>query len=151
MTDLIDGELKSFTQGESIAITQIKHCLDEIIRDEVGFYDSKVGEKLRQTIYVGFTRSNDYIGTATISFDSCPKHFCELAEDYEYICNEIRNRYNNSQELSTITGPNKLLQIRTKASKNKWGQYTPLVYNDKVMKDKNMAFYLCTQFGKTII
>ena len=62
-----------------------------------------------------------------------------------------RNRYNNSQELSTITGPNKLLQIRTKASKNKWGQYTPLVYNDKVMKDKNMAFYLCTQFGKTVI
>ena len=151
LTDLIDGELKSFTQGESIAVTQIKHCLHEIIRDEVGFYDSKVGEKLRQTIYVGFTRSNDYIGTATISFDSCPKHFCELAEDYEYICNEIRNRYNNSQELSTITGPNKLLQIRTKASKNKWGQYTPLVYNNKVMKDKNMAFYLCTQFGKTVI
>lgn len=151
LTDLIDGELKTFTQGESIAVTQLKHCLHEIITEEVGFYDSKVGKKLAQTIYVGFTRSNDYIGTATVSFDSCPTHFVHLAEDYEYICNEIRNRYNSSQDLSTITGPNKLLQIRTKASKNKWGHYTPLVYNDKVMKDKNMAFYLCTQFGKTIV
>jgi len=151
LTDLIDGELKTFTQGESIAITQIKHCLEEIIDEQVGFYDSKVGQKLAQTIYVGFTRSNDYIGTAVMNFDSCPTHFVHLAEDYEYICNEIRNRYANGKELTTITGPNKLLQIRTKASKTKQGYYVPLCYNGKQLKDKNMAFYLCTQFGKTIV
>lgn len=151
LTDLIDGELKSFTQGESIAVTQIKHCLSEIIEDKVGFYDSKVGQKLAQTIYVGFTRSNDYIGTAVVNFDSCPTHFVHLAEDYEYICNEVRNRYDNGKELSTITGPNKLLQIRTKASKTKQGYYVPLCYNGQQLKDKNMAFYLCTQFGKTIV
>jgi hypothetical protein len=57
----------------------------------------------------------------------------------------------NNKELSTITGPNKLLQIRTKASKTKQGYYVPLCYNGKKLKDKNMAFYLCTQFGKTIV
>ncbi len=151
LTDLIDGELKTFTQGETIAVTQLKHCLEEIIESKVGFSASKVGEKLAQTIYVGFTRSNEYIGTATVNYDTCPEHYKELAEDYEHICNEIRNRYVNDKELNTITGPNKLLQIRTKASKTKYGEYVPLCYNGKQLKDKNMAFYLCTQFGKTIV
>ena len=30
LTDLIDGELKSFTIGQSIAVTQLKHCLSQI-------------------------------------------------------------------------------------------------------------------------
>ena len=67
LKDLLDGELKTFTVGESIAVTQLKHCLTEIIEDEVSFSDSKVCEKLKQTIYVGFTRKNDYVGTEVLS------------------------------------------------------------------------------------
>ena len=63
LTDLVDGELKTFTVGESIAVTQLNHCLAEIIEDSVSFADSKVGAKLKQTIYVGFTRTNEYVGT----------------------------------------------------------------------------------------
>ena len=33
LRDLIDGELKTFTIGESIAVTQLKHCLQEIIEN----------------------------------------------------------------------------------------------------------------------
>jgi len=59
LKDLEDGEIKTFTVGESIAATQLKHCLSEIIEDSVSFDDSKVGQKLKQTLYVGFTRDND--------------------------------------------------------------------------------------------
>ena len=50
LVDLIDGELKTFTVGESIAVTQIKHCLDEIIESSVSYKNSKIGKKLTQTI-----------------------------------------------------------------------------------------------------
>ena len=74
----------------------------------------------------------------------------KLSEDYNYICEEIRRRYDNNEELSTINGKHKLLQIRTKASKTKLGDYVPLEYNGKRLKDKAMAFYLKTTFEKQL-
>ena len=82
LTDLVDGEIKSFTQGQTIAVTQIKHCLSEIIEDKVSFKDSKVGEKLKQAIYVGFTRDNVYIGTEIVNQENSSTHYKELEEDY---------------------------------------------------------------------
>lgn len=151
LKDLIDGELKSFTQGESIAVTQLKHCLSEIIEDSVSFDQSKVGQKLKQTVYVGFSRSNDYLGTYVMNEESDAKHYQQLREDYDFICDKIRRAFNVETELNTITGPNGLLQIRTKASKSKTGSYTPLRFAGVTLKDKGMAFYLCSQFGKTIV
>jgi DNA mismatch repair protein MutH len=151
LKDLIDGELKSFTFGESIAVTQVKHCLEEIIAGGVEFEESKVYEKLKQTIYVGFTRSNEYVGTAIINEESDPDHYQELAEDYGYISAKIKEAYVTGKELHTITGPNKLLQIRTKASKSSSGYYTPLYYGDVQLKDKYMAFYLLAGFGKEVV
>jgi hypothetical protein len=111
LKDLEDGELKSFTVGESIAATQLKHCLSEIIEDKVSFEESKVGQKLKQTVYVGFTRDNDYVGTELLNEETHPKHYQQLKEDYEFICNSICTLFNAGKELNTITGPNKLLQI----------------------------------------
>ena len=74
----------------------------------------------------------------------------KLSEDYNYICAEIRRRYSNNEKLHTITGLNRLLQIRNKASKNKLGNYAPLDYNGKRLKDKAMAFYLTRTFEKNI-
>ena len=150
LKDLVDGELKTFTVGESIAVTQLKHCLSEIIEDGVTFADSKVGEKLSQTIYVGFTRSNDYVGTAVLNPETHPEHYQELAEDYAFICDAIRSAFDSGKQLSTVTGPNKLLQIRTKASKTN-GRYVPLTFAGCTLKDKGMAFYLCGKFGKTVV
>ena len=149
LKDLEDGELKSFTLGESVAITQLKHCLSEIIEKKVSFESSKVGEKLKQTVYVGFTRSNDYLSTSILNNETHPEHYQQLKEDYEFICNSICTLFNAGKELNTITGPNKLLQIRTKASKTN-GRYVPLTFAGCTLKDKGMAFYLCGQFGRNL-
>ena len=149
LKDLEDGELKSFTVGESIAATQLKHCLSEIIEDKVSFEESKVGQKLKQTVYVGFTRDNDYVGTELLNEETHPEHYSELKEDYEFICNSICTLFNAGKELNTITGPNKLLQIRTKASKTN-GRYVPLTFAGCTLKDKGMAFYLRGQFGRNL-
>jgi DNA mismatch repair protein MutH len=151
LTDMVDGELKSFSVGETIAVTSIKHCLSEIIDEPLEFEDTKVAEKMRQVLYIAFTRKNEYIGNITINQDSHSKHYQHLAEDYGYISAQIRAHYVEGKELNTITGPNNLLQIRTKASKNKSGGYTPLCHNGVQLKDKAMAFYLCSNFGKTIL
>lgn len=151
LTDLIDGEIKSYTVGETIAVTQVKHCLPDIIDGSVEFEDSKVGQKLAQTIYVAFTRDNDYVGTKVVNEELDSQHYQQLAEDYGYIAAQIKAAYVTGSELHTITGPNKLLQIRTKASKDKYGKYTPLCYNGVELKDKYMAFYLLANFGKQVI
>ena len=149
LKDLVDGELKSFTVGETIAATQLKHCLSEIIEDFVSFDESKVGQKLKQTVYVGFSRSNDYVGTEMLNEEMHPEHYQELREDYDFICDSIRTLFNAGKELSTITGPNGVLQIRTKASKTN-GRYVPLTFAGVTLKDKGMAFYLCGQFGRNL-
>lgn len=151
LKDLIDGELKSYTIGETIAVTQLRHCLPEIIDNLVEFEDSKLGRKLDMVIYIGFTRDNKYVGNITINQTTHSEHYQHLAEDYGYISAQIRSRYFEGEELNTITGPNNLLQIRTKASKTKSGNYTPLCYNGIQLKDKSMAFYLVSNFGKTIL
>jgi len=150
LTDLTDGEIKTFTVGESIAVTQLKHCLTEIIEDGVSFKDSKLGQKMKQTIYVGFTRDNDYVGTEILNEETHEAHYQELEEDFNYICDAIRNTFDNDETLSTITGPNKLLQIRTKASKTN-GKYVPLMFAGHQLKDKGMAFYLTGAFGKGLL
>lgn len=149
LKDLEDGEIKTFTVGESIAATQLKHCLSEIIEDSVSFDDSKVGQKLKQTVYVGFTRSNDYVGCEILNEETHPEHYQELREDFDYICDKIRHAFNVESQLNTITGPNGLLQIRTKASKTN-GSYVPLKFAGVTLKDKGMAFYLCGQFGRNL-
>ena len=151
LTDLVDGEIKSYTVGQTIAVTQVKHCLPDIIDGTIEFEDSKVGQKLAQTIYVAFTKNNDYVGTKLVNAELDPQHYQELAEDYGYIAAQIKAAYATGSALHTITGPNNLLQIRTKASKNTAGEYTPLCYNGVELKDKYMAFYLLADFGKQVI
>ncbi len=163
LKDLEDGEIKTFTVGQTIAATQLKHCLSEIIEDSVSFDDSKVGQKLQQTLYVGFTRSNDYVGCAILNEETHPEHYQELREDYEFISEQIRTAFERGVELDqlgfvnrkgkpshTITGPNGLLQIRTKASKTKRNDYTPLTFAGVTLNNKGMAFYLCGQFGRNL-
>jgi len=150
LTDLADGEIKTFTVGESIAVTLLNHCLTEIIEESVSFSESKVGQKMKQTIYVGFTRSNDYVGTEILNEQTHQAHYQQLEEDYNFICDTIRNAFEVGEQLSTVTGPNKVLQIRTKASKIK-GKYTPLTFAGHQLKDKGMAFYVTGRFGKEIL
>lgn len=148
LKDLIDGELKTFTYGESIACTQLNHCLYEI-ENNIPFDKSKLGMKMEQTIYIGFSKDNNYIGSTTLNKNTHKYHYIHMEEDYNFISNIIRNTILNKTTLKTITGPNKLLQIRTKASKIN-GFYKPLIYKGHELKNKYMAFYLCSNFGKKL-
>lgn len=149
LKDLEDGELKTFTIGESIACTQLNHCLYEIEQD-VAFVNSKLGMKMANTLYVGFTRGNAFVGWTNIDCKTDKEHFQKMEQDYDYICSKIRKAMKNMTELKTINGPNNLLQIRTKASKVN-GNYVPMIYKGNQLKDKNMAFYLRASFGKTLL
>ena len=154
LLDFEDGELKTFTLGETIFVTQLHHCLAEIIEDKVDFVNSKLGKKLQKTIFVGFDRignfKNSYIVDNEIQID----HFKKLEVDFQDLSNKIRDAFEDKRTLSTkadnLNGPNMLLQIRTKDSKRKNGQYNPLIYKGHQFREKYMAFYLRADFGKII-
>ena len=166
LTDMVDGELKTYTKGESIAVTQLNHCIPEILKG-VSFNDSKVGRKLERTLYVGFDSNNNFLGFVETNQTIDKEQYRQLEEDYNFICDKIRTAYQLKIELNqlegqpinrkgklsyTITGKNKLLQIRTKASKNSKGEYIPEKFNDVILNpNSKMGFYLCGRFGKELM
>jgi hypothetical protein len=152
LLDFDDGEGKSFKTGQTIAVTQLLHVLDEMIAG-VSFNQSKVFSKLSNCWFLRFTKEGKFDTDIIFNRYTYPLIFDQLSEDWDYVSDCVRSSYNNGKQLKTFNGPrdkngvNKLLQIRTKASKNKkTGKYTPLVYNGQQLKDKYMAFYLTTKF-----
>ena len=145
LTDLVDGELKSYTKGESVAVTQLRPTLPEIFNN-TPFNKSKLGIKISRTLYVAFDRNNNFLGTATHTETN------KLIEgDYQYICEIIRGRVANGLPLTTITGLNGVLQIRTKDSKDRNGNYPPIYWEGQQISDKGFAFYLTGRYAKTIV
>ena len=141
LTDLVDGELKSFTKGESIAVTQLRHTLTEVF-NKTPFNQSKLGIKISRTLYVAFDRNNNFLGTATHT-----KTNPLIEEDYNDICDFIRN----TKTLKTFTGRNGLLQIRTKDSKDRNGNYHPIIWEGQQISNKGFAFYLTGRYAKSIV
>ena len=150
LNDFDDGELKAFKEGQTIAVTMLQHCLDEIFDRNVSYSESNVGKKLYNVLFVKFAKTGEFVKSLVSNSQIHRELHYKLSEDYNYICEKIRERYNNNQELNTINGPHKLLQIRTKANKNRLGKYVPLEYNGKRLKDKAMAFYLTRTFEQSI-
>ena len=150
LNDFDDGELKAFKEGQTIAVTMLQHCLDEIFDRSVSYSESNVGKKLYNVLFVKFAKTGEFVKSLVSNSQIHRELHYKLSEDYNYICEKIRERYNNNQELNTINGPHKLLQIRTKANKNRLGKYVPLEYNGKRLKDKAMAFYLTRKFEKLL-
>ena len=148
LTDLVDGELKSFTKGESVAVTQLRHTLTEVFNN-TPFNKSKLGIKISRTLYVAFDRNNNFLGTATHTETNNPTVLIE--GDYQYICEIIRHRIGLGQPLTTITGLNGVLQIRTKDSKDRNGNYHPIIWEGQQISDKGFAFYLTGKYAKSIV
>ena len=141
LTDLVDGELKSYTKGESVAVTQLRHTLTEVF-NKTPFNQSKLGIKISRTLYVAFDRQNNFLGTATHT-ETNPL----IEEDYNDICDYIRN----TKTLNTFTGRNGILQIRTKDSKDRNGNYHPIFWEGQQLSNKGFAFYLTGRYAKTIV
>ena len=150
LNDFEDGELKAFKEGQTIAVTMVQHCLNEILDRGVSYSESNVGKKLNNVLFVKFAKTGEFVKSLVSNSQIHRELHYKLSEDYNHICEEIRRRYDNNEELNTITGLNKLLQIRTKASKTRLGNYVPLDYNGKRLKDKAMAFYLTRTFEQSI-
>ena len=150
LNDFDDGELKAFKEGQTIAVTMVQHCLDEILDRSVSYSESNVGKKLYNVLFVKFAKTGEFVKSLVTNSQIHRELHYKLSEDYNYICAEIRRRYDNNEELTTINGKHKLLQIRTKASKTRLGNYVPLEYNGKRLKDKAMAFYLTRTFEQSI-
>ncbi len=150
LNDFEDGELKAFKEGQTIAVTMVQHCLNEILDRSVSYSESNVGKKLYNVLFVKFAKTGEFVKSLVSNSQIHRELHYKLSEDYNYICAEIRRRYDNNEELTTINGKHKLLQIRTKASKTKLGNYVPLEYNGKRLKDKAMAFYLTRTFEQSI-
>ena len=150
LNDFDDGELKAFKEGQTIAVTMVQHCLNEIFDRGVSYSESNVGKKLNNVLFVKFAKTGEFVKSLVSNSQTHRELHYKLSEDYNYICEEIRRRYNNNEELNTITGSNGLLQIRTKASKTRLGNYVPLEYNGNRLKDKAMAFYLTRTFEKEL-
>ena len=150
LNDFDDGELKAFKEGQTIAVTMLQHCLDEIFDRGVSYSESNVGKKLYNVLFVKFAKTGEFVKSLVTNSQIHRELHYKLSEDYNYICAEIRRRYDNNEELTTINGKHKLLQIRTKASKTRLGNYVPLEYNGKRLKDKAMAFYLTRTFEQSI-
>ena len=108
LNDMIDGELKSFTIGESIAVTMLRHCLPDIIDIKADFSQSKVYAKLKQTIFVGFDRQGIYQISRTINETNSPEHFLMLEEDYNYVASTISLNFIKKQE--NIISPSEVAQ-----------------------------------------
>ena len=156
LLDFDDGEGKSFKSRQTIAVTQLKHVLDELING-VSFKQSKVFTKLSNCWIIRFTKDDKFDRDIILNRYTSPLIFDQLSEDWDYIGDCVRSAYNNGEQLRTFNGPrdkngvHKLLQIRTKASPNKkTGKYTPLVYNGQQLKNKYMGFYLTTKFEKLL-
>ena len=137
LTDLVDGELKSFTKGESVAVTQLRHTLPEIFNN-TPFNKSKLGIKISRTLYVAFDRNNNFLGTATHT-----KTNKLIEQDYNDICEFVRS----AKTLHTFTGRNGILQIRTKDSK----PYHPIKWEGEQISNKGFAFYLTGRYAKGIV
>ena len=150
LNDFEDGELKAFKEGQTIAVTMVQHCLNEILDRGVSYSESNVGKKLYNVLFVKFAKTGEFVKSLVTNSQIHRELHYKLSEDYNYICAEIRRRYDNNEELTTINGKHKLLQIRTKASKTRLGNYVPLEYNGKRLKDKAMAFYLTRTFEQSI-
>ena len=152
LTDLEDGELKTYTIGETISVTQLGHCLSDIIDNNIDFKDTKLYKKMERIIYIAYLKDGTYKKWKVVVLKEDDENFKKIKEDYEYISKKIKLAYENKNMLTTITGPNNILQIRTKASKNiKTNSYPKLIYNECVLKDKYMAFYICASYGKTLM
>ena len=85
LNDFEDGELKAFKQGQTIAVTMVQHCLDEIFNPSLLYHYTKVGRKLYNVLFVKFAKTGEFVESLTFNSESHEELFNKLAEDYYHI------------------------------------------------------------------
>jgi hypothetical protein len=154
LLDCIDGDIKTRNRGQTMKITSVKHCLEQIIEDDLPYEESKLGKKMKNTLMINFNSDNNNITYEKHSIHNDPK----LSEDYDDIKKEILKCYKNNLQLHTCSGRHNFLQIRSAASKRSKSaiekdglEYVPLKYKGVILYNKGMAFYIRTNYFKNVM
>lgn len=145
--DFIDGELKTFSNKQTIAITSLD--INDLV--ENSFNDSKLFKKIRNVIFY----CRDTAKTKTINIGEMPILLNELEKQYNHIRTNIIQIIERNEKLHTINGVNgfsrqgkyDLIQIRTKDGKKS----TPIKYKDVIISDRRRAFYFTRNFTRMFL
>ena len=162
--DFEDGELKTNkcdahgNPKETIFITQINSIIDDLIENRP-FEETRLYEKISNILYVPVCKDGptaDWMFLPSIQINIEDSAYSELKNlwknDYNSICNQLREHIENSQDGFIHTSSGEHLQVRSKDSKNKLGNYNPIfskIYNRHV-SNKNHAFYFKKSFVEDI-
>ena len=93
LNDFEDGELKTFKNGQTVAVTMLNHCLKEII-EGVSHNDSNVGKKLRHVLIAKFSKENGKFVESVVMSKETHDNLCDrIEEDFNLICDKIRTAY----------------------------------------------------------
>ncbi len=151
--DFEDGELKTNKCDingkplETIFITQISSVIDELLQKKK-FKKTHLYEKINNILYVPVCKEGEPANwqfLAPIHINLSLPEFSHLLdiweEDYYSICEQLVEHIEQEGFIHTSNG--KHLQVRSKDSKNKRGEYNSIyskIYKREV-SNKNYAFY----------
>ena len=154
--DFEDGELmtnKCDANGnpkETVFITQICSVIDELIQQRP-FEETHLYEKINNILYVPVCKEGDpedWMFLPSIHIDLSKNKFSKLLsiweKDYYFICEQLKNHIETSEDGYIHTSNGVHIQIRSKDSK----PYHP-IYSDiykRNVSNKNHAFYFKKQF-----
>ena len=82
LIDFSNGELKAFKEGQTIAVTMLQHCLDEVFDKGISYSESNVGKKLRNVLFVKFAKSGKFVKSLVSNADKHRELHYKLSEDY---------------------------------------------------------------------
>jgi hypothetical protein len=158
LRDLEDCEMKSYKEGESIAITMIPSLLEEIY-NQVSFLESSLCKKISKILFIRIDKTNADVGEwfyeniNLVDLISNAVLFDRIQKEYHTIITEIKRRIDTDEKIGTINGDGlksvsrAYLQIRTKDNI----PYHPMRFNGKVISGKSYAFYFRNLFVREII
>lgn len=151
LLDCLDGDVKTFRVGNTIGITMLQHCLDEIIQG-VPFEETRVYAKHVKTLYI-VLKGKEYLGHKVIDLRDYPELFKEEKEDFGRIASVVQEAVRLGVTIGevndghgTVNGPNKTMQLRTAGGKKK----RPLIYNGSVLHEQVLRFYSMSKIGKWV-
>lgn len=163
--DFSDGEMKTYKSTEdgkpleTICITQLSSILDDCLGNK-DFRKSVVFKKIQNVLFVSVFKKGSFLHWKYIecvhvdlSKEEYKGFLNKLSEDYSYILKEIEKSIKRGENIHTISGKNNYLQIRTKDSKNKSGNYHPIFSKTygRYVSNKNYAFYFKKNFLNDIL
>lgn len=162
--DFENGELKTnkcSANGkplETIWITQISNAIDAFLT-KMKFQDTHLYKKIKNILYVPVCKigtPENWMFLDSIHIDLQSPKFEQIAKtlelDYYAICEQLVQHIETSEDGFIHTSNGKYLQVRSKDSKDKYGNYNPIyseIYN-RYVSNKNHGFYFKKNFIKDI-